>query len=73
MRAVIKNNWKLIYDMEGNGQLYNLENDPFEEVNLFNTPAHHAIQVKLLEMLLAWTLKAQDPLPYPRKRYVLKV
>src|SRR5699024_9755443 len=35
MRMVRKNNWKLAYDMEGSGQLYDLDKDPLELLNLY--------------------------------------
>ena len=45
------------------GELYDLEYDPQETQNLWNSPKHSKIQVKLLKRLsdrMAWTA---DPLP----------
>lgn len=69
---VRKGDWKLTWDMEGTGALYNLATDPVEMVNLFGQPAHGAIQHELMAELLTWLLRTQDPLPLPRKRYVQK-
>jgi hypothetical protein len=67
-----KGDWKLIYDMQGRGQLYYLPEDPVELANLFGDPEYADIQAELMAELLAWTLRAQDPLPYPRRRYKFK-
>lgn len=65
MRMVRKGDWKLTFDMQGNGQLYNLSNDPAELKNLYGNPGYSKIQSEMLAELLAWTLRAQDPLPMP--------
>ncbi|WP_232494537.1 sulfatase [Novosphingobium kaempferiae] len=55
--------WKLIYDMMGYGQLYDLDRDPDELTNLFNRPEVAAEQGTLLAELLMWTVRNQDSLP----------
>jgi arylsulfatase A-like enzyme len=72
MRMIRKGDWKLVMDMQGRGQLYRLADDPFELRNLFGQPEHAAVERQLLADLLAWTLRAQDPLPLPRQRYAMK-
>ena len=72
MRMIRKGDWKLLYDMLGSGQLYNLADDPAELNNRFGDPAVAAVQSELLGDLLAWALRAQDPLPPPRRRYHFK-
>lgn len=72
MRMVRKGDWKLVFDMDGIGQLYDLAADPAELVNLYFDPAHAAKCRELLEDLLAWRLRVEDPLPLPRTRYVMK-
>ena len=72
MRMVRKGDWKLVYDMQGHGQLYNLANDPAELNNLFGRPEVAAQQMEMLEELMTWMLRAQDPLPLPKWRYVIK-
>lgn len=72
MRMLRKGDWKLIFDMQGQGQLYYLPDDPVEMNNLYDEPDYADIQKTLLADLLAWTLRMQDPLPYPRRRYHYK-
>ena len=72
MRMVRRDNWKLVFNMEGKGELYNLKDDPVELNNLFDDPESAEIRQSLLEDLLTWILRVQDPLPYPRRRYVFK-
>jgi len=72
LRMVRKADWKLTWDMAGNGKLYNLANDPVEIHNLFGEPAYATIQQELMAEMLTWLVKTQDPLPLPRKRYVMK-
>ena len=72
MRALRKGDWKLIFDMQERGQLYNLADDPVELVNLYDHPDYADVQSKMLASLLGWTLRAQDPLPHPRRRYKFK-
>jgi len=72
MRMVRKGDWKLVYDMQGNGQLYDLERYPGEVTNLYEKPETAEKRIELLEDLLTWRLRMEDPLPHPRTRYVMK-
>jgi len=72
MRMLRRGDWKLVFDMQGRGQLYNLRNDPVELCNLYDNPDVAGVQLQMVTELLAWTLRAQDPLPYPRQRYRFK-
>jgi len=72
MRMVRKGDWKLIFDMQGRGQLYDLAQDPAEIEDLYGQPEHAAIQNDMLAELLAWALRVPGPLPAPGPRYVLK-
>lgn len=72
MRMLRKGDWKLVYDMDGNGQLYNLVNDPSELVNLFNDPDHSGTRNDLVESLLRWEVSTYDHYPVPRNRYRFK-
>lgn len=72
MRMLRRGDWKLIMDMQGRGQLYDLAKDPLEMENLYGQPAYARVEHELLAELLAWTLRVQDPLPLPRRRYVMK-
>lgn len=69
MRTLRRGKWKLDFDMQMHGQLYDLENDPVELVNLYGSPDTKDIERELLAELLAWSLRAQDPLPLPNLRY----
>jgi hypothetical protein len=40
--------------------------------NLYGKPECAEKQMELLEELLTWRLRVEDPLPLPRTRYVLK-
>ena len=72
MRAIRQGDWKLVFDMQEHGQLYNLAEDPVELDNLFDQPDYADVQSRMLAKLLGWTLRAQDPLPHPRRRYRFK-
>jgi arylsulfatase A-like enzyme len=63
MKMVRMGDWKLIYDMMGYGQLYNLASDPCELNNLFGKPFVADEQLRLAEELLMWTIRNQDTLP----------
>ena len=62
-KMVRMGDWKLVYDMMGYGQLYNLASDPCELNNLFNHPSAANSQKQLMEELLMWTIRSQDSLP----------
>ena len=72
MRMIRKGDWKLDFDMQGRGQLYNLAEDPVELHNRYGSPETREIERELLSELLAWSLRAQDPLPLPNLRYRMK-
>jgi arylsulfatase A-like enzyme len=63
MKMVRLGDWKLLYDMMGYGQMYNLASDPCELKNLFGDPALAGEQMRLVEELLMWTIRTQDSLP----------
>jgi arylsulfatase A-like enzyme len=69
-KMVRMGSWKLVFDMLGNGELYNLEEDPYELDNRYGRPEVAGIQMQLLEELLAWTIRTQDTLP--TARYAVK-
>ena len=72
MRMVRKGEWKLTFDMEGHGRLFNLVDDPSEINDLHGQPELREKQQELTAELLTWMLRTQDPLPLPRQRYVMK-
>ena len=64
--------YKLVYDMLGNGELYDLEKDPSEMRNLYGIRKYAKIRESLLEELLKWEIATEDPIPVPRNRYRFK-
>lgn len=76
MRMVRKGDWKLVYDMQGKGELYNLVKDPAEIKNLFTDKIYSGKRIELLQDMLTWELRTQDPLPLPHpnkmRRYGFK-
>lgn len=62
-KMVRMTDWKLVYDMMGYGQLYNLRTDPCELTNLFGKPEYAEIQERLMAELAMWVIRAQDSLP----------
>lgn len=73
MRMVRKGKWKLVQDMQGRGQLYDLEADPYELENRFDDEACSSARAELTEELLTWVLRMQDPLPHPVGKYRIKL
>jgi arylsulfatase A-like enzyme len=69
-RALIKGQWKLIYDLEYPLELYNLATDPFELENLAEEPSCAATRAELLEELLHWSVRLSDNLQV--RRYEVK-
>ena len=47
-------------------ELYDLENDPGEHVNLYGSPDHAAEQMRMLELLADRMAQTADPLPVRR-------
>ena len=62
-KMVRMGDWKLVYDMMGYGQLYNLQKDACELNNLFGKPEYAQPQNQLMAELAMWTIRAQDSLP----------
>lgn len=63
--------WKLLFDMLGHGELYDIQDDPGELHDLFGDPAYRDVRMELLEELLKWTIRTEDDLPsaaYTAKR-----
>lgn len=71
-KMVRKGDFKLIYDMEGKGQIFDLANDSLELNNLFEELDYRDKKAELLEELLKWEIATGDPLPLPKRRYHFK-
>lgn len=65
LRMLRKDDWKLVCDAQGRGELYHLADDAAELKNLFGLAEHEHKQMELLEDMLTWELRTQDPLPLP--------
>ena len=71
-RMIRTHKWKYVHRYQfGDNELYDLENDPDEEINLFGSDAHQEIQGKLLEQLESWYDKYTDPIVDGRKNSVM--
>ncbi|WNQ10206.1 sulfatase-like hydrolase/transferase [Paenibacillus aurantius] len=53
----------VLYDGAGEGELYDLENDPCEFVNLWHSPDRVALKLGMLERLCHRLAETMDPLP----------
>lgn len=58
-----RENWKLVTDAWGHGELYDLDADPAELHNLYTDPGAATIRSSLTEELLRWTILTDDDLP----------
>lgn len=63
---VRKGRWKLVFDSLGNGELYDVQEDPAELCNLYDVPRCRDVRRELGEELLRWTIRTQDDLPTAR-------
>lgn len=66
LKMVRKGRWKLLYDVTGAGELYDLQSDPSELSNLWDDPAAQAALGEMVEELLRWTIRTEDDLPEGR-------
>jgi len=63
LKMVRMGDWKLLFDMMGDGELYNVASDPYGLKNLFNDPSASEERNRLVQELLTWTIRTQDDLP----------
>ncbi len=50
------------------GELYDLDNDPDEMVNLWDDPAHSDVRAELMEILARKQIELVDRSPFPTGR-----
>lgn len=60
--------WKLLFDRDGHGELYDLATDPMELRDLWDDPAHIEVRGRMVEELLRWNIRTEDDLPSARYR-----
>jgi arylsulfatase A-like enzyme len=63
LKMVRMGQWKLLFDLLGRRELYDLENDPGELRNRHDDPALRDVRLALTEELLHWTIRTEDDLP----------
>lgn len=71
-RMVRASEWKLVADNLGVMQLYHLPSDPYETRNLWDEPSGAGVRDRMLQELVQWMLRAEDPLPVPTRGYARK-
>ncbi|GIN56432.1 sulfatase [Lederbergia ruris] len=62
-KCIRTHNWKLNVYTNGDGELYDLQNDPYELNNLYGDPKYKAIMIDFERKLLRWCMKNEDTLP----------
>ncbi|MGH3490854.1 MAG: sulfatase-like hydrolase/transferase [Actinopolymorphaceae bacterium] len=62
-RMVKQGRWKVLYDVTGRGELYDLAEDPMELRNRWDDPAVQEVRADLTERLLWWSTRVVDDLP----------
>ncbi len=61
MRAVYDGRYKLAITLTSSDELYDLQTDPDEMVNLILSPTHRAVRDALHDRLLRWMNETRDP------------
>ena len=67
LKMVRGERWKLVYYSRGEGELYDMENDPWELTNLYRSADHQDIVAELKEKLLRWSIDSEETLPPLRR------
>ena len=62
-KAIRDNRWKLALYENGDGELYDLQQDPNELTNLYHRPEHQETVVGLERKLLRWCMATEDVIP----------
>ena len=63
LKMARKGRWKLLFDHTGQGELYDLERDPYELNNLWAADEYRDVRQEMTEELLRWTIGTEDDLP----------
>ena len=62
-RMLRRGRWKLLYDVSGHGELYDLDTDPMELRNRWDDQELREVRAELTERLLWWATRVVDDLP----------
>jgi arylsulfatase A-like enzyme len=69
VRTILSDHWRMsIYENLPWGELYDLNSDPHELVNLFEDPAHQPVRSELFEQLARLMMAQADRSPFPTAR-----
>jgi arylsulfatase A-like enzyme len=69
VRTILSAHWRMsIYEGCDWGELYDLNRDPHEMVNLFDEPAHGKVRAELFEQLARLMMAQADRSPAPTAR-----
>lgn len=61
VRTIIRpDGWKMTLTEAGENELYDLNKDPHERVNLYNLPGHEEIKASLRSDIIEWMIKNDD-------------
>ena len=63
---VRRGRWKLVYDISGRGELFDLDEDPMELVDRWDDSTLTQVRADLVETMLWWRLRVSDDLPQGR-------
>ncbi len=64
-KSVRTERWKLVhYPGQPYGELYDLQNDPYELHNLHEDDNHEQVRHELAGLLLEWLIETEDCLPF---------
>ena len=63
--VVTGDRWKLNLCAGDASELFDLNNDPYEEENLFSDPAHHDRIVRMAALIRLWQHETGDTAPLP--------
>jgi arylsulfatase len=62
-KALVTDQWKLCLYENGDGELYDLVNDPHERNNLYGNPEYAGRETALKNQLLQWFIRKDDQIP----------
>ena len=69
LRTLVTQRWRMtIAENDPYGELYDLQNDPYEMDNLFGDPAHRGVRADLMERLAYREMEFADRSPLPMGR-----